>query len=1578
MKNIMKKFKGKTVKDILVFTLTLTIMLTGLAAAGVDVEISSYPSQITVDESANISVQVLDNFTPQNNTLINFTTTLGSLGKTSIYTNSSGMATTSINSTVSGVATINASVGGGSTNVTFLPGKPAFIDVNITQSPLVVGNTTVVNLSVYDQYNNANSTANMTLNIQIFDILGETINQVNITRASFELTQLVADQSGVTLVNSTFNSSSILLNIDSTVAGNITITAKAGNITNTFNITFTPAALSYLSVDYYKECTVNTSSIITVGAWDMYDNPIKDAVVIFNATPPPVTKYNSPIEYNSLNLIPEINITNLNGFTSTVFRADKRAGENIINITVGNINTIITIEGIADDATEILLSHTPDVVYANNKGAYRLTAQVVDKFLNPVFPKSVPITKQVLFTTSLGSVIMPLNNSGGAVTIIGPTPFVETVTVTARYEDETGPTNITGSINLSFVEGNQNRIVIYSSPDTVLSQNIRGNHNASITLTSLDEWGHPIPGINVTLNNTTPSLGNLTVAGINDTDIINSTINSTINLTTDTNGMIRAVFTSKTLVGNATIIASSGTINSFVNISIKDVPFLSVNITFEPASINSGGNVNVTTIISVEGELPISRPAANAMLVLDTSGSMDPDYYAGTPLDIMLLSDTSGSMDEYIVNTTKKIDAVKTAAKQFNSNMISNDRVGLLTFSETTAKLYDLTYDMTNINQKIDAQSASGGTPTALAIRNAANYLKNNTRLGARPYIILLSDGLPTYDLKGNYCDDSYPSCSSPTYDALKEANIAKTTFTNNNSFIKIYTIGFGKDADNATMSAIASPNSYYYAATPSQLQDIYNNIAKQISDFDITTRQYGTDGFTSYSYAANGIVNSTVNWTDTIPLNDIVTDFKVFIDNVNLNFTLTSPSGIKYPKSTESGFVNRTGYYNSGIGKYVWIAPVSGIYDPVEDNNNTILTGNWIISVNGSGAFNITTYIDKKSSVKLASRSFVSSFDPNRGDRVGLVAYSSDPNPPNITNNGNQTSYIRNGSTWVGYFTGGNTVSTSWAVKYPSSGNYPNNQNLAWNKTVPGASQIRAHFTKIDVEGDHDFVNISDGKNNLIASYTNYGPWPGASISDVWSPWINGDTIKIRFTSDASYRLSGFQTDTVETLTNYTFNLTWPNVDDKLALYLFQGATLINQSGGHSGFETLSAPIYIGTDYNIEVDGTNISSETLFNVATSQNLNWKQYSGRVTSTLNDSYPTLDRLNNSIDTITSIGLTAIDEGLYQANNELSNVSGNSTIVLMTDGLDNAGYHSMLLEVQSAKKHNTTIYTIGFGTNESEVDLGLSDIANITGGQYYFAPNTSVLQNIFRGIASNITNFSVHGPTLNLQIPHNYVTGLSLATATYISNSSNTSTNIGTNFTAPTYPAKGNAEPNVTTEGNVSTLSWTLPSLNPGEKWGVWYQLAVQGAGYVPLILPTSNISYTDLNGTFITVNIIWSGGANLGGGGAGVNYIALGNVQLSANPPVVFTGEPSNIIVTATYVDGNPAIANVTLFTDLGYFNNLQNPLDGMTVSGSGFANFVSTTAGQALIKVIGSNGNNSVMGSVVIVVKPKGKIIVS
>ena len=228
-----------------------------------------------------------------------------------------------------------------------------------------------------------------------------------------------------------------------------------------------------------------------------------------------------------------------------------------------------------------------------------------------------------------------------------------------------------------------------------------------------------------------------------------------------------------------------------------------------------------------------------------------------------------------------------------------------------------------------------------------------------------------------------------------------------------------------------------------------------------------------------------------------------------------------------------------------------------------------------------------------------------------------------------------------------------------------------------------------------------------------------------MWSPWVNGDTIKVRFKSNWHNRLSGFQIDKIEarTPTNSTFNLTWNNPVDNLDLYLYNGEELVNYSNMSTGFENLSIRINAGNDYHVIIEGVNISSEASFNLTASHNLKWQQWIGSIQAPLENSSSSFDLLNNSIDTISADGLTSIDEGMYEANNEFSSYFGNSkrnsTMILLTDGLDNAGYHSMLIEAQRAKNHNTTIFTIGFGNNESEIDPVLLEIATITGGKYYF-------------------------------------------------------------------------------------------------------------------------------------------------------------------------------------------------------------------------------------------------------------------
>ena len=906
--------------------------------------------------------------------------------------------------------------------------------------------------------------------------------------------------------------------------------------------------------------------------------------------------------------------------------------------------------------------------------------------------------------------------------LIGPTLYIETVNISAIYNDGNSDTGIMNHTNLSFVPGNLSRFVFYANPDTVIYRNGNGNHNSSIILKALDEWGHSIPGVNVTFNNTNITLGDLKVSGSDSTNMIN--------VVTDNHGGILAQFSSNVSVGNDTITAENGSINASLIIGIKDKSFISVIVDFEPKNIISGQRVNVTNIISIEGDTPMTRLSANAMLVLDNTGSMDPDYYAGTPADILLLSDNSGSMEDQIGN-------VMNAEANFTQNLISNDRVGLVTFSSSVGNPI-LTRNITDIQKQIKSQVANGYTATPLAIQKAKNYLVSNTRQGARPIIILLSDGLPTKSLDSS-TSNPYPKA---VFEAISEADSAKKTIINTNTTIKIYTIYFntGDSSGIDTLKAIASPDSYYYA-TSSNIEEVYANIAQQISDFDISTRQYGKDGFTSYNYIKTDVVNISNPWSDNILLDDNVTDFKVKVDNPNVTFTLKSPDGTTYPRTFESGLLNRTGYYNASIdsseGRYIWIEPVKDTYYPDQDNSILVSRGNWTINITTTSpsneTFNITTYIDKISAVKIASHAFISSFDASRGDRAGLVTYSNIPNPPSTVNTTSQNSYLLNGSTWDGYFEG-NTPKKNYILNF--RGKYCLNSYNGFGQCYIMVNGIYA--TSFNNGTQNNSVDITDlvlNGSNTISFYDYYcmynsnaceersGHHPHPAIKSYISNvtvFENGISI---FNDETNMTLSDDPTSYMFDVSfNTAFNLTWLNASDNLDFYLYQGGTLLNKSTEATGnSESLKATIYPGKVYYVKVNGTRISDETNFTITADQMLTWNSYTANIPASLEDSNITqsFDKLNTAIDTMTAVGLTAIDEGLFEANNEFSNQSMRPSMVLMTDGLDNAGYRSLLNEVNRARNNNTVIHTIGFGNSESEIDPVLSQIANTTRGNTLF-------------------------------------------------------------------------------------------------------------------------------------------------------------------------------------------------------------------------------------------------------------------
>ena len=114
--------------------------------------------------------------------------------------------------------------------------------------------------------------------------------------------------------------------------------------------------------------------------------------------------------------------------------------------------------------------------------------------------------------------------------------------------------------------------------------------------------------------------------------------------------------------------------------------------------------------------------------------------------------------------------------------------------------------------------------------------------------------------------------------------------------------------------------------------------------------------------------------------------------------------------------------------------------------------------------------------------------------------------------------------------------------------------------------------------------------------------------------------------------------------------------------------------------------------------------------------------------------------------------TAIGMGLATATNRLKNSKSKSkVIILLTDGVNNAGYIKPLTAAEIADEYDMKIYTIGVGTtgaaltpvnrrNDGKFVFGmskvnideklLSEISKMTGGRYFRATDEAMLNSIY--------------------------------------------------------------------------------------------------------------------------------------------------------------------------------------------------------------------------------------------------------
>ncbi len=177
-----------------------------------------------------------------------------------------------------------------------------------------------------------------------------------------------------------------------------------------------------------------------------------------------------------------------------------------------------------------------------------------------------------------------------------------------------------------------------------------------------------------------------------------------------------------------------------------------------------------------------------------------------------------------------RLDLAKVLDKNFVEVILNNsgNRVGLVSYKSTvpTDWITDLTNDNDHLESEIDGYGAKPGQRClCCAIYEAAGILTDPSR---NKFIVLMSDGSAASAPVGQ-CPIGPDT--NPGQAAVNEACDA---YQNHN--IKVYTIGFGENANNTLLQEIAAcgGGKWYASTNYTGLEEIYNETAKEIGGLSV------------------------------------------------------------------------------------------------------------------------------------------------------------------------------------------------------------------------------------------------------------------------------------------------------------------------------------------------------------------------------------------------------------------------------------------------------------------------------------------------------------------------------------------------------------------------------------------------------------------------------------------------------------------------------------------------------------------------------------------------------------------------
>ena len=164
---------------------------------------------------------------------------------------------------------------------------------------------------------------------------------------------------------------------------------------------------------------------------------------------------------------------------------------------------------------------------------------------------------------------------------------------------------------------------------------------------------------------------------------------------------------------------------------------------------------------------------------------------------------------------------VKDANKVFIDSIlnITGNQVGLVGYEADVSNddVHHLSTNKSSLDNQVDEWDAVGGTCICCGINEAANRLSNVSDNRVKS-ILVMSDGEANYEC-------SQQGTGDPKQDAIQSACDAY-----NNHDITVHAVGFGSNADEATLQDIADcGRGGYYYGTVENIISLYENISEEI-----------------------------------------------------------------------------------------------------------------------------------------------------------------------------------------------------------------------------------------------------------------------------------------------------------------------------------------------------------------------------------------------------------------------------------------------------------------------------------------------------------------------------------------------------------------------------------------------------------------------------------------------------------------------------------------------------------------------------------------------------------------------------